>query len=142
MHESAIEKLKNRDPIAFLNRRADALAQRSADLKKLADAWEPLHAFPSSRFACVLIDPRQCMTKPAGDHWPATGNVKAKDMDIDRFGSVVVAPALVAILIFIYFIYQRSLRIRRRLVMELLEGYFQGDVPADQLGKRARMTLH
>jgi len=142
VHESAIEKLKNRDPIAFLNRRADALAQRSADLKKLADAWEPLHAFPSSRFACVLIDPRQCMTKPAGDHWPATGNVKAKDMDIDRFGSVVVAPALVAILIFIYFIYQRSLRIRRRLVMELLEGYFQGDVPADQLGKRARMTLH
>jgi len=101
-----------------------------------------LHAFPSRRFACVLIDPRQCMTKPAGDHWPATGNVKAKDMDIDRFGSVVVAPALVAILIFIYFVYQRSLRIRRRLVMELLEGYFQGDVPADQLGKRARMTLH
>jgi len=65
VHESAIEKLKNRDPIAFLNRRADALAQRSADLKKLADAWEPLHAFPSSRFACVLIDPRQCMTKQA-----------------------------------------------------------------------------
>jgi len=63
-------------------------------------------------------------------------------MDIDRFGSVVVAPALVAILIFIYFVYQRSLRIRRRLVMELLEGYSQGDVPADQLGKRARMTLH
>ena len=78
------------------------------------------------------------MTKPAGDHWPATGNVKAKDMDIDRFGSVVVAPALVAILIFIYFVYQRSRRIRRRLVMELLEGYFQGDVPADQLGKRIR----
>jgi len=43
VHESAIEKLKNRDPIAFLNRRADALAQRSADLKKLADAWEPLY---------------------------------------------------------------------------------------------------
>jgi len=82
------------------------------------------------------------MHDQAGDHWPATGNVKAKDMDIDRFGSVVVAPALVAILIFIYFVYQRSLRIRRRLVMELLEGYFQGDVPADQLGKRARMTLH
>src|SRR3974377_326652 len=69
-----------------------------------------LHACPSRRFACVLIDPRQCMTKPAGDHWPATGNVKAKDMDIDRFGSVVVAPALVAILTFIYFVYQRSRR--------------------------------
>jgi len=31
------------DPIDFLNRRADALAQRSADLKKLADAWQPLY---------------------------------------------------------------------------------------------------
>ena len=27
----------------FLNRRADALAQRSADLKRLADAWQPLY---------------------------------------------------------------------------------------------------
>ena len=43
MHESAIEKLKNRDPIAFLNRRANALAQRSTDLKNLANAWEPLY---------------------------------------------------------------------------------------------------
>ena len=33
----------NRDAVAFLNRRADALAQRSADLKKLADAWQPLY---------------------------------------------------------------------------------------------------
>ena len=31
------------DPIDFLNRRADALAQRSADLRKLADAWQPLY---------------------------------------------------------------------------------------------------
>jgi hypothetical protein len=36
--------LRNRDPVNFLNRRADALAQRSADLKKLADAWQPLYA--------------------------------------------------------------------------------------------------
>jgi len=35
--------LKNRDPIAFLNRRANALAQRSTDLKNLANAWEPLY---------------------------------------------------------------------------------------------------
>ena len=35
--------MRNRDPVAFLNRRADALAQRSADLKKLADAWQPLY---------------------------------------------------------------------------------------------------
>jgi hypothetical protein len=28
--------------IALMRRRAEALAQRSAELKKLADAWEPL----------------------------------------------------------------------------------------------------
>jgi len=31
------------DPIAFLHGRADALAQRAANLKKLADAWQPLY---------------------------------------------------------------------------------------------------
>jgi hypothetical protein len=35
--------LRNRDPIDFLQWRADALAQRSTDLKKLAAAWEPLY---------------------------------------------------------------------------------------------------
>jgi hypothetical protein len=38
-----VEALQNRDPVAFLQRRADALAQRSADLRKLADAWQPLY---------------------------------------------------------------------------------------------------
>jgi len=37
------EVLRNRDPIAFMHRRADALAQRSTDLKNLADAWQPLY---------------------------------------------------------------------------------------------------
>jgi hypothetical protein len=41
--DSVGEILRNRDPIDFLNRRADALAQRSADLRKLADAWQPLY---------------------------------------------------------------------------------------------------
>ena len=59
-------------------------------------------------------------------------------MDIDIFGSVVGAAALLAILISFYIVYQRSRRTRRRLVMERLDGYFQGDVPADQLGKRMR----
>jgi hypothetical protein len=59
-------------------------------------------------------------------------------MDIYVFGSVVGAAVLVAILISFYFVYQRSRRTKRRLVMERLEGYFQGDVPADQLGKRIR----
>jgi hypothetical protein len=41
--DGAMEALGNRDPVSFLNRRADALAQRSADLKKLAEAWQPLY---------------------------------------------------------------------------------------------------
>jgi hypothetical protein len=40
---SAMENLRDRDPIEFLNRRADALAQRASDLKKLATAWQPLY---------------------------------------------------------------------------------------------------
>ena len=40
---SPIEALQDRNPVEFLNRRADALAQRSADLKKLAAAWQPLY---------------------------------------------------------------------------------------------------
>jgi hypothetical protein len=42
--DTRLEVLRNRDPVSFLNRRAEALAQRSADLKKLADAWQPLYA--------------------------------------------------------------------------------------------------
>jgi hypothetical protein len=41
--ESANEVLRNRDPVAFLDRRAEALAERSQNLKKLADAWRPLY---------------------------------------------------------------------------------------------------
>jgi hypothetical protein len=40
---SPIEALRDRDPVDFLRRRADALAQRAADLKKLADTWQPLY---------------------------------------------------------------------------------------------------
>jgi hypothetical protein len=38
-----VEVLRDRNPVDFLQRRADALAQRSADLKRLADAWQPLY---------------------------------------------------------------------------------------------------
>ena len=41
--ESSFEVMRNRDPIAFLQRRSEALAQRSADLDKLAEAWQPLY---------------------------------------------------------------------------------------------------
>jgi LTXXQ motif family protein len=40
---SPIENLRDRNPIEFMNRRSEALAQRAADLKKLADAWQPLY---------------------------------------------------------------------------------------------------
>ena len=40
---SRIEVLRDRNPIEFMKKRADRLAQRSADLKRLAEAWEPLY---------------------------------------------------------------------------------------------------
>jgi hypothetical protein len=44
MHDkSPIEALRARNPVDFMHRRADALAQRAADLKNLADAWQPLY---------------------------------------------------------------------------------------------------
>jgi hypothetical protein len=41
--QSPIEVLRNRNPVEFLDRRADRLAQRAAALKKLAAAWKPLY---------------------------------------------------------------------------------------------------
>ena len=41
--QNSVEVMRNRDPIAFLERRSQALAQRSADLDKLAEAWQPLY---------------------------------------------------------------------------------------------------
>ena len=41
--QNSAENLKNLDPIAFLQRRSESLAQRSADLDKLAEAWQPLY---------------------------------------------------------------------------------------------------
>jgi len=41
--ESRAEVLRNRDPITFLQRRSEALDRRSADLEKLAAAWQPLY---------------------------------------------------------------------------------------------------
>jgi hypothetical protein len=40
---SPIEVLRDRNPVEFIQRGADALAQRASDLKKLADAWQPLY---------------------------------------------------------------------------------------------------
>src|SRR5215469_7450103 len=44
MHDkNPIEVLRDRNPVDLMQRRADVLAQRAADLKKLADAWQPLY---------------------------------------------------------------------------------------------------
>lgn len=38
-----LDLILNRNPADFMHRRADALAQRAADFKKLGDAWQPLY---------------------------------------------------------------------------------------------------
>jgi LTXXQ motif family protein len=38
-----MEVIGERNAVELMQRRAEALGQRSADLKKLADAWEPLY---------------------------------------------------------------------------------------------------
>jgi LTXXQ motif family protein len=38
-----IEAVRDRNPVEFLHRRAAALAERAADLNKIADAWQPLY---------------------------------------------------------------------------------------------------
>ena len=48
VEENSVDGMRNRDPIAFLQRRSEALAQRAADLDKLAEAWQPLYKTLSS----------------------------------------------------------------------------------------------
>jgi hypothetical protein len=60
-------------------------------------------------------------------------------MDSDTIIGIVRAALLAGILLFIYFAYRhRRLRAKRLMMMDLLKQYFQGDVPADQLGPRSR----
>jgi hypothetical protein len=40
---SLMEAVGERNPVELMQRRAEMLGQRAADLKKLADAWEPLY---------------------------------------------------------------------------------------------------
>src|SRR6516165_8324267 len=67
--ESRVEVMRNRDPIAFLQRRSEALAQRSADLDKLAEAWQPLYKTLSpeqrQRMAALAILVLRDMSDPA-----------------------------------------------------------------------------
>lgn len=41
--ENPVEAMRDRNPIDFMHRRANALTQRGTDLDKLADAWQPLY---------------------------------------------------------------------------------------------------
>ena len=60
-------------------------------------------------------------------------------MDIETFSSIVWTAALVGAVISIYLAHRhRRLRIKRLLILELLKGYFQGEMRADQLGQRTR----
>ena len=60
-------------------------------------------------------------------------------MDIETFSSIVWTAALVGAVISIYLAHHHHvLRIKRLLILELLKGYFQGEMRADQLGQRAR----
>jgi LTXXQ motif family protein len=38
-----MDALHERNPVEIMQRRAESLSQRAADLKKVADAWEPLY---------------------------------------------------------------------------------------------------
>ena len=40
---NAMETVRDRNPVELMQRRAEALTQRATDLRKLADAWEPLY---------------------------------------------------------------------------------------------------
>lgn len=40
---SPSETLQNRNPVEFMERRAENMQQRATDMKKLAEAWQPLY---------------------------------------------------------------------------------------------------
>ena len=56
---SPMEALHERNPVELMQRRAESLSQRAADLKKVADAWEPLYktlsADQKKRMAFVTV---------------------------------------------------------------------------------------
>jgi hypothetical protein len=60
-------------------------------------------------------------------------------IDSDTFSGMISAAVLVGIVIATYFAHRRRRRHTERLqMMELLKRYFQGGMPADELGQRAQ----
>ena len=43
LHDGAINPLQDTNPVELMQRRGDRLVQRGTDLKKLAEAWQPLY---------------------------------------------------------------------------------------------------
>jgi hypothetical protein len=68
MGERVSELREGGDPIEGLRERADALAQRAAGLKKLADAWQPLYQ-PSTLTRTVPLSWRSSLLGPCKDQW-------------------------------------------------------------------------
>jgi hypothetical protein len=63
-------------------------------------------------------------------------------MDTDNIPIVVSAVLLAAVLVGIYVAHRRRQNhFKRQLMMELFKSYFNGDVPADQLGRRAQKIV-
>jgi hypothetical protein len=63
-------------------------------------------------------------------------------MDGDIIMYVVWGVVLLAILVWFVLVYwNRRLQAERLLLTDLFNGYFRGDVPADQLGRRARQIV-
>ena len=62
-------------------------------------------------------------------------------MDGDTIMYVVWEVPLLGILIWLFLAsWRRRLRAKRLQLMDLFNGYFRGDVPADQLGQQARQV--
>lgn len=60
-------------------------------------------------------------------------------MDSDTIISIVRVAVLAGILVFIYLAYRhRRLHAKRAMMIDLLKRYFEGGVPADQLGPRTQ----
>jgi hypothetical protein len=67
------------------------------------------------------------------------GKVRVSLMDSDTFSGIVWGAVLFGILIWFYLAHLRHRRrTKRLLIMDLLKRYFEGDIPADQIGQRTR----
>jgi hypothetical protein len=63
-------------------------------------------------------------------------------METDTIPIIVSAALLAGVLVGVYLAHRRRRhRFKRQLMMELLKAYFNGDVPADQLGRRAHQIV-